>query len=169
MAHPDNLSSVIWQLGDPWRDLRDEIVAAGTTTIVTAHLTTHILDLGEHRTTRLPSLLGSKLKEDGNERTLVEVEIATPCGLVTRCDPIERSQLSTPLLLVLRGVHPDWMPAYLLQLAETADHLRRGLSPLHPPGPCGALYCPAPATPPRSPTRGQPAADGYPPGHEPPR
>ena len=167
MAHPDNLSSVIWQLGDPWRDLRDEIVAAGTTTIVTAHLTTHILDLGEHLTTRLPSLLGSELKEDGSERTLLEVEIATPCGLVTRCDPIERSQLSTPLLLVLPGAHPDWMTTYLPQLAGSADHLLAGLSPLHPPSPCGALYCPAPA--PRPPTPGQPGADDYPADHEHPQ
>lgn len=148
MPHPDEPSSLIWQLGDPWRDLLAEVVAAGTTTIVTAHLTTHILDLGEHRTTRLPSPVGSELKEDGNQRTLIEVELPTPCGLVTRCDPIERSQLSTPLLLVLHGAHPDWMTTYLPQLAESADHLLAGLSPLHPPSPCGALYCAAPSSSP---------------------
>lgn len=147
MSQPAESSIVIWQFGDPWRHLRDEIISACTTTIVTAHLTIHLIDLAKCRTTRLPSGLGTFLAEDGTPRTLISIKVATPCGIVTLFDPIESSQWSTPIALVVRGIQLDWSETHLSRLREAAAELDPGPALDHPATHCGSALLQGPQRP----------------------
>lgn len=50
--------------------------------------------------------------------------------------------MSTPLVLALTGLHPDWDENYLPRLIEQAAHIEPGRPHDHPSEDCRALYCP---------------------------
>lgn len=134
--------TVIWELGDTWRDLREDVIASGSVTIVTEHCTTHLVDLAAGTTVRYPRSIGSVLPLDGEERTLCEIAVATPCGLVTIASPSSQSQSSTHLVLVLAGRWPQWPQTPPGERVTTAHptHEWEALAG-HPTERCGALYC----------------------------
>lgn len=135
---------VLWRLGDQWRRLDDEIVAAEVVTVISCSGTARIIeaDRGEFtRHLRVPPEGGDALHGDHVWRPMAAGAF-TPCGS-TIVEPGGVTPMGTPLLAVITGSHPNWM-AYpgLRDLAEIV--ISRGTYRYangHPDEHCGALYC----------------------------
>lgn len=121
----------VWQLGDPWRDLTNEIHNTGLVAVVTDSGTVHLIDVMGGRQCRLSAT--NPMPNDQRWRSLAHLEV-TPCGAFTVTD-IGDWHLTTPLLAVINGHDPAGI---------TEDHLSRGAANMggHPPEACVGLYCP---------------------------
>ncbi len=129
---------MIWIAGDAWRDLTDEL-SVEAVTIVTSNRTTRLLDLPSRWQARIPLTGGHTMTADHIEQPLTAITFASPCGVVTFTDE-HRWHVTTTVIAVLSGLHPDWAttPAApeaqrLLQETQTQQE--------HPPHACPVPYC----------------------------
>lgn len=139
---PDPNAGVIWQVGNPWRDLTAELIATeGPLTVVTAHLTVHILHLCDRWQLRIPSPLSQQLRGDDERSELVEIVSATPCGIHTTGSHADSWRKTTPLFTVLgpNALGSDLARALRWQDADPIDE--RAWLRGHPTEPCRALHC----------------------------
>lgn len=134
--------SVIWELGEEWRDLSGELFSRdAAATVVSVHGTARILSRDGWQL-RVPLEGGHRMRLDSVRQPLAAIDVATPCGATTQ-DGQGGWHATTPLILVLHGAHPDWLRAGRgRDLLEIALRGRRE-APAHPPEPCGAAYCSA--------------------------
>jgi hypothetical protein len=110
-------ASVVWQAGDPWRVLTAEIQAAQEATIVTMSGAARLVRWGERGAwhTRIPIAGGHRIGLDESWGRLDVLE-ASPCG-VRVVEPDHMWFASTPIVLVLRGLHPRWVDSQTGQRA----------------------------------------------------
>lgn len=133
--------AVIWRVGDPWRDLREEILDYGTVTFVTENESTTILAVADGHLARLRGRRSGRLLGDETPIPLSGVLVATPCGFVLALSPVTRLRLTGRLVLLLAGAVPDWRSVPLL--APTVHDRSVDVPDVvgHPTEPCGARYC----------------------------
>lgn len=136
---------VIFADGDPWRDLTSELSDAGRTTVVTRRGTAVLLDLNrsDPQYVRVPLEGGNQMPyfDSGWLPIAGSVPTLTPCGLVL--DHRHFWYRSTPVRLVLRGLHPRWAVdgPYGPPILEAIMTGHPPTSPGHPLEPCAAYYC----------------------------
>ena len=129
----------LWQDGDPWRDLTEDVDAAGAVTVVSQNGTARLVDTAERLQLRLALEGGHSMLGDAQWQPYRMLKL-TPCGIVIHGDSYWAR--GTPLRLVLVGVLPRWMDSPHGRAAvEALIARRRPSSPNHPAKPCGAAYC----------------------------
>jgi len=96
---------IIWKAGDAWRDLTDDVRAAGTATAISLHGTARYIDAEHGRQARFPTMKAGVFACDGHWLPLGDWSL-TPCGLVTEAP--DHWSRGTPLRLVLAGFVEGW-------------------------------------------------------------
>lgn len=130
----------LWSLGDPWRNLRPEIMDSLEPVVVTTvHRTVRVLNAQEGWQMRLPPVAGARIIGDGLQLVLAKIEVATPCGIVTWGDSVDSWSASTAILTV-HVADPEGA-----QDGTGPPPIRVPSLEDHPPTHCGARYCQLPA------------------------
>lgn len=130
--------TILWRLGDPWRDLRDEIAASPVAVwAITGHGSLRGMHPAEHWQVRIPDASGARIAGDRMQTELSAITAATPCGVTTWGDGPESWSSSTTLLLLATGVPEDW-PA--IRAGMTVEDFHATFDS-HPPDGCGARLC----------------------------
>lgn len=133
---------VIWQLGDPWRDLVVE-ASAGACTAVTTSLATYLIDRPSGHLVRRAGATALFAEEVAWYR-LDQLVSASPCGLhVVGPEPGQWIR-STPLVLLLTGIVIDWRGHSVwpsIERLAQADGADAWDLTAHPPHRCDALHC----------------------------
>lgn len=130
---------VIWQDGDPWRDLGLDVRAAGEATIISRHGATRFLDSELRRQCRHPGPSAHLMDFDAEWLPLGAWRL-TPCGL-SISHPDYWAQ-GTPLRLVLAGIVEDWASTEAGAVAwERVQDDIEPTAPGHPEEPCRAFWC----------------------------
>ena len=132
MAHGD----IIWEDGDTWRDLTDDVRAIGVATVVSLHGATRFIEADRGRQVRVPGQVAHAADFDGRWLPLGDWQL-TPCGAVTL--HLDHWSCGTRLRLVLAGFVGDW--ADTKAGAATLAAIEAGAEPTapgHPAGPCGS-------------------------------
>lgn len=138
---------LLWADGDLYRVLTDDIVAAGTATLVSRRGTARLIDVTRGLHCRLPLEGGNRLLFDQAWMSFTHLHV-TPCG-ATLEDGRFWSK-GTELRLVFAGLVTDWHTTEVGRAAIQALIDRQWpTSPGHPPEPCGALHCTARTDAPR--------------------
>lgn len=134
----EDTPTVIWRVGQPWRDLRPELAVTDATIIaVTSHGSVRALNpVGEWQL-RSPAPGHSRIAGDHQRIALTAVAVFTPCGIVTWGRSNESWSASTALTVVYLGRPRD--SERVLAAFGAVDDPDPGR---HPGGPCGAAYCP---------------------------
>ncbi|QXC61600.1 hypothetical protein KSP35_01760 [Aquihabitans sp. G128] len=134
--------SVLWRLGDEWRDLRPEVLTSTTPIVfLTAGQTFRILHWAGGWQCRFPTNDAAYIAGDGLEVLLGEVEVATPCGLVTHGSTRDSDSRSMPLVMACSVEVSDLEDLLAVTLAAQDLWQVPRLGSGHPPMPCGALHC----------------------------
>ena len=136
MTHGD----ILWKDGDAWRDLTDEVSAAGAATAISLHGTARFIDVEHGRQARFSDLSAHDMDCDGEWLPLGDWSLS-PCGFVTEAP--DHWSRGTPLRLVLAGFVEDWAGTPIG--TETLAAVQAGTEPAapgHPAGPCDAYWCP---------------------------
>lgn len=134
--------SLLWQVGDRWRDLAAEVKEAQQATIVTLSGAARLVRWEEQGAwhMRVPVEGGNQMGLDGSWGRLDVLDVS-PCG-VRVSEPDHTWFTSTPVVLVLRGLYPRWVEsepgrrALQLVLARTLP-----AAPGHPDQRCTTGRC----------------------------
>ena len=131
---------IIWKDGDAWRDLTDEVRAAGAATAISLHGTARFIDVEHGRQARFPTPKAGLFVCDSCWLPLGDWSL-TPCGFVTEAS--DHWSRGTRLRLVLAGFVPYWAGteagAVMLAAVQAGTE---PTAPGHPDGACGAYWCP---------------------------
>lgn len=136
-------TELIWRIDQPWRDLSDDIAAAGRVTVMTFH-SLYLIDVTEGLALRRPGPVAEPGHSDDTPFDFADLTVATPCGLVFDSGS-SGSWASVPLAFVATGGRTDtdhieefgtWLSAQNPDdVAWTPEHT----------GDCGARHCPGAA------------------------
>lgn len=131
-------TTVLWRLGDLWRDLRDEIEASPVAVwAVTGHGSLRGMHPAEHWQVRVPAASGAHIDGDCEQTPLTEISAASPCGVTTWGNGPESWSSSTTLLVLSTGIPEDWSA---MRAAMTVKHFHATFNS-HPSEDCGARLC----------------------------
>jgi hypothetical protein len=128
------MNSVVWQVGDDWRPLSEELATADVVTVLSINGSCRLLDLAAGRQCRIP--IAHRMMGDLTWQPLAGV-IATPCGLITATGGPGGYHTTTRLRLVVAELEPDLAATPSGQAALAAPWT----APHHGPDPCSTPYC----------------------------
>jgi hypothetical protein len=129
---------ILWQLGQPWRDLTPEVETFPTVTAVSLYGTARILaPVGWQM--RIP-LEGGRVMWRDNVRHPMSTMSVTPCGIYTT-DTTGGWHQTSRLILVLAGEHPRWLLTAVGQAMFTQVRTSGWWVDGHPEERCPARHC----------------------------
>lgn len=126
----------VWRAGDAWRDLTADLHEP--VTIVSWNGTTHLLDATAGIQRRVALAGGHSMLDDAADRPLDRVAFASPCGV--RLEGGGRWNITSRLVVVLAGHHPDWAASADGQ-AFLGKHAEDPRAPGHPDRACPVHLC----------------------------
>lgn len=130
---------IIWTREQPWRSLTHEL-STETTTVVSFNGTSRVLCPTGEWQTRVPLLGAHTMHRDLQRMPLSEITFASPCGVFAIGSSIDDWHVTTPILAVLRGEHPEWAGSPVGQ-RYLADLRALPHPDEHPAHRCPVTYC----------------------------